>query len=259
MNSSYQTDAYKTSCDARVVESRTLPECPSESLEPIGRCGPLVAKIPVVLAEPKIQIDVEAEIKLNEPALEIKRIKKNVFLSQCKLIIFWDSKHDRHDGKDKDEKNDEFRHEEKHKVGKLFISGFVRKNIEYATYNSKYHGTECLRGEIHHTTCDVPFECVTKVHFVTPPVVFNNGFTTETETFATKFNLCDPCSQPIVGNDLCEQGFRNFEFFNEKVFCELVSANIFEEDIHKGAVTVGCTTEHTFDKLTEKNGYFPEA
>ena len=45
---------------------------------PDGINGPLVVKVPVVLAQRNIQIDVEAEIKLKEPFYEIKRIKKNV-------------------------------------------------------------------------------------------------------------------------------------------------------------------------------------
>jgi len=66
--------------------------------------------------EPVIQVDVESVIQLEEPALEIKRVKKNLFITQCKLI------------------DTGFDYECKGKrTGKLFLSGYVRKNIEYAT------------------------------------------------------------------------------------------------------------------------------
>ena len=42
----------------------------------------IVVKIPVVLAETNITIPVEATITLDQVAMEIKRIKKNVFLTQ---------------------------------------------------------------------------------------------------------------------------------------------------------------------------------
>lgn len=43
-------------------------------------------KVPVVLAERTLQIVVESTIPLNPPAFEIKRVLKNVFLTQCKLV-----------------------------------------------------------------------------------------------------------------------------------------------------------------------------
>jgi len=103
-------------CKAGVIKSETLTECPNEFLTPKGFNGPFVGKIPVVLAEPVIQVDVESVIQLEEPALEIKRVKKNLFITQCKLI------------------DTGFDYECKGKrTGKLFLSGYVRKNIEYAT------------------------------------------------------------------------------------------------------------------------------
>jgi hypothetical protein len=49
------------------IEAVTLPLCDGENIKPTGTYGPLVAKIPVVLAEKDIQIDIEAEIEFKEP------------------------------------------------------------------------------------------------------------------------------------------------------------------------------------------------
>jgi len=49
-------------------------------LTPKGFNGPFVGKIPVVLAEPVIQVDVESVIQLEEPALEIKGSKRTCLL-----------------------------------------------------------------------------------------------------------------------------------------------------------------------------------
>ena len=43
-------------------------------------------KVPVLLAEIRVTIPVVSEIKLEDNAIEIKRIKKNVYLTQCHLI-----------------------------------------------------------------------------------------------------------------------------------------------------------------------------
>ncbi|TDT61291.1 CsxC family protein [Fonticella tunisiensis] len=202
------------SCDAKIIKPRTLGECKNWPQYPCPIKGPAVVKVPVVLSEFTVQIDFESSIKLEEPALDIKRIKKNVFLTQCKLIP---------------------------KTNKLFLRGFLRKNIEYST-------VECadengINGRIKHTTVKVPFECVTEVPFVVYPQFVKRFPQTEVEIF-------DP---ELLGKKSTEQDFQDFEFFNEEVRCELVFAKICEEDIERDQTKVNKNPdEHTFQTLTEK-------
>ncbi|WP_443093742.1 DUF7852 domain-containing protein, partial [Lysinibacillus fusiformis] len=74
-------------------------------------------KIPVVLAEPTLQIVVESDITLTPAATEIKRVKKHVFLNQVKLVPV---NFARIAG------TDYFRVTR----AKLFVAGHIRKNIE---------------------------------------------------------------------------------------------------------------------------------
>ncbi|WHH59603.1 CsxC family protein [Petroclostridium sp. X23] len=221
----------RQTCNANVSEAVTLNECSNECTKPIGEFGPLVAKIPVVIAEPEVQIDVESIIELEQPALEIKRIKKNVFLTQCKLI-------------DTDS----------HKSGKLFLSGYVRKNIEYATVGCEPNDNGAISGDIVHTTVNVPFRCVTKIHYINPPVTCKTGFSKEIQYFTDQLVGCDPCAQNIMGRNPCEQDFQHYECFTERVFCELEDVKIFEEDIHRNPMSLGCDfpAEHVFESFTEK-------
>lgn len=231
-------------CKAGIIKSHTLPECPNEALMPKGNEFHLVGKIPVVLAEPVVQIDVESVIQLEEPAIEIKRIKKNVFVTQCKLI-------DTGYGKS----------------GKLFLSGFVKKNIEFATADCINKQKKGVSGRIQHTTVNVPFNCVTKVHFVTPPQLSKKGNVEETASFFKEIKGDEFCGQEIIGNDPCELAFKHTEFFNERIFCELVEAKIFEDDTIKehnekffeDNVTKGhkvseceCERDFVFDEIVEK-------
>lgn len=216
-------------CNAGVVKASTLPECPNTPLTPNGANGPLVGKFPVVLAEPVIQVVIEAQIKLEEPALEIKRIKKNLFINQCKLIDLGGG------------------------IGKLFLGGYVRKNIEYATAKCVCEENKSVSGDIRHTTVNVPFTCVTQIHFVTPL----NTLFCEGPKEASLFIDCiggSTCGESTVGRYPCEQDFQHTECFNERVFCELEDVKFFEADIHEKPKPVKCglPTEWSFDSITEK-------
>ena len=70
------------------VEGVTLTPLADEAAKPHlvpANINPIL-KVPVVLAETTLQIVVEANIPLNPPASEIKRVFKDVFITQCKLV-----------------------------------------------------------------------------------------------------------------------------------------------------------------------------
>lgn len=196
-------------CKGKIIETETLSECQNV---PVLKTG--VAKVPVVLAEFTVQIDIESKIKLAEQALEIKRIIKNVFLTQCKLID---------------------------RTNKVFLKGFVRKNIEYATVDCVSKTAIC--GDIKHLTVHVPFQCMTEVEDLRH-VDSNFNPTTETISFFDDKN---------IGTDLKEKDLISEEFFNEKVYCELISVRIFEADIVEECEKVEFhPMEHVFETFIEK-------
>lgn len=223
-------------CNA-AVKSRTLTECSGQNVTPMGISGPLVAKIPVVIAEKIVQIDTEADIMLEEPAFEIKRIKKDLFLTQCKLIP-----------------RAGLIENGIPRTGKLFLSGFVRKNIEYATV--KCVGTKTVSGDIRHTTVDVPFECVTVVEYDVPPIINTRGISREIDLLCSSENdscCCAHNCDELLGKFQCEQFFEDVNHFNEKPFCELEDVRIFEADINKFPCNDHkCGNVPTFQKIVEK-------
>ncbi|MEK6265659.1 MAG: hypothetical protein N2B06_12980 [Clostridium sp.] len=197
--------------------------------------GPVVVKIPVVLAETNITIPVEATITLDEEAIEIKRIKKNVYLTQSRLMPFPQGGNNT--------------------TGILFIEGFIRKNIEYATQTCPVVANGCgnVCGDIRHCTVQVPFSFTTRIDFLTPPKFNENTTATELGYFTDKLQGCDICTDPVIGRNPCDQGFFFTEYFNEKPYVELVRADIVEVDIHTNP-TSNCVTptEQRFTQLTEK-------
>jgi len=195
--------------------------------------GPVVVKIPVVLAETNITIPVEATITLDQVAMEIKRIKKNVFLTQSRLIPFSQDSHNC--------------------TGILFIAGFIRKNIEYATQTCPVGTSVNVCGDIRHCTVEVPFNFTTRVTFLRPPIFYENTTPSELEFFTDKVEGCDACADPVIGRNPCDQSFFFTEFFNEKPFVELVKADVTEIDIHTNPrIKCETPTEQKFTKLTEK-------
>jgi hypothetical protein len=196
--------------------------------------GPVVVKVPVVLAEVNVTIPVEATITLDQVAMEIKRIRKNVFLTQSRLIPFSAV----NGGPDN---------------GLLYIAGFIRKNIEYSTQTCSTFGTANVCGDIRHCTVEVPFNFTTRINFRRSPIFVENTTVSELEFFTDKLQGCDACADPVIGRNPCDLSSSFTEFFNEKPFTELVSADITEVDINTNP-TINCAspTEQMFTRLTEK-------
>jgi hypothetical protein len=214
------------------VSSETLPLCENSSHTSELTTGPVTVKMPVVLKECTITLNVQSSLKLEDTVLEIKHIRKNAYLNQCKLIP--------------NSEND------KPNTGILFLSGFIRKNIEYSTKEHNDKGV--LNGKLKHATVNVPFKCTTRITFDTPPKFKTTNPQEEVEILQTNIKVCNPCEEEITGRDIREQSFRLIEFFNEKVFCELISAEFVEFDILENQTNKECKSplEQTFHNITEK-------
>jgi hypothetical protein len=200
-------------CDAAVLSSDTLPA--AENFCWHG--GDF--KISKVLSEFIVQIDSEALIRLNEPSYEIKRVEKQVFLTQCRYIPPTD---------------------------KVFIEGYIRKNIEYAAKTcSKGSG---IGGTIKDTTVHVPFRVYTKVDFHgNRPQIKPNMPPMVARYFDEK----------RMGKNIREADRSDFEIFNEPVYCELEWSAVFDADIDKKGTPIdGFKNEEEFQEFTDKSVVF---
>ncbi|MDD3173755.1 MAG: hypothetical protein PHF63_08865 [Herbinix sp.] len=209
------SDAYASTncgheCDAAVISADTLP-----GAEIYNWKGGDV-KIPKVLTEFIVQIDSESVIRLNEPTYEIKRIEKQVFLTQCRYIPPTD---------------------------KVFIEGYIRKNIEYAAKTcSKGSG---IGGSIKDTTVHIPFKVYAKVDFkCNKPHILPNPPSLVARYFDEK----------IMGKNFREADRSNVEIFNEPVYCELEWSAVFDADIDKKGTPIdGFKNEEVFQEFTDKS------
>lgn len=168
-------------------------------------CQETTIKVPVILAEPKIQVHIDTTITFPTPVLEIKDIKKRLKITQCKLLL---------------------------PGNKLFIKGFVRKNIQYA---SPVFGTATtVHSNIQSFTVDLPFSHVEDLtgKFIKKPL--NTHFSDREEieyASSTSLPATDfPASEHLVAGSLSQFSHVHREYLNELPYCELIWASFVEFD-----------------------------
>jgi hypothetical protein len=220
--------------------SATIQECSNTNVHPKITCGHIITKTPVVLAEVTVQVNTDFRFTVPKPVLEIKTIGKRLKLTESVLAL---------------------------PTNKLFLRGFVRKNIQFATPTT-FTGTT-VSSTIESLTVDVPFSCVTDLtgRFITPPVQPRVNTRSEFEFF-TSTSLAGTdgfaAKDVLSAGDLSEFDQLSTEFFNELPFVELISATFTEFDLSigrtPGTVVVPTPTptvappfeEGTFTMIEEK-------
>ncbi len=190
--------------------SATLQECANTLVHPKVATGHIVTKTPVVLAEIAVHLNTDFTFTVPAPVLEIKTIGKRLKLTESLLAL---------------------------PTNKLFLRGFVRKNIQFATPTT-FTGTT-VSSTIESLTIDVPFSCVTDLtgRFITPPIQPKTNSRSEFE-FLTSTPLAGvngfSAKDVLSAGDLSEFDQVSTENFNELPFVELISATFTEFDLSMG-------------------------
>nr|WP_144511402.1 Uracil permease [Bacillus sp. FJAT-22090] len=206
-------------CPVEAVTLTPLTDDPATPCLVPSSVNPII-KIPVVLAERTLQIVVESNIPLNPPASEIKRVFKDAFLTQCKLVPV----------RFGTEICDGVRTVTR---AKLFVEGFIRKDIEYSTSN--------CNGVIRDRIATVPFSGFAELRegdfFVFPTLGYS---------FENRSRFINPKNGDTPRLD--KYFFENNVYYNEQPYCELISADFFELDFSPCPTEAGAS----FSTLREK-------
>lgn len=221
-------------------KSATIGECDSVASRPVTTPGggQTIIRVPVQLAQRTVSTNLVANIHFPDPVLEIKDIKKRVKIVQCRLLTPSVTK-------------DVF------SLGpfQLFLKGFVRKNIQYA---SPCPGAtdSCVSSELRSLTVDVPFECVTTVTLTEPVQLPRQNARNEHDFFrAQPLGHGFPEKDELLSSDLSQFHQTSTQFYNQLPFCELVSSNITEWDEavdRQPLPNHGPFEEGTFQTIVEK-------
>ncbi|MBH0231489.1 CsxC family protein [Halobacillus yeomjeoni] len=224
-----QKDSRKFDCKG----TSNLHYCDNTPVKPNVSIGKIVSKVPVVLAEIDLQINLDETITFPEPVLEIKDIKKRVALTQCRLLL---------------------------PTHKLFIKGFVRKNIQYASpaHDIEASTAKSVSSDLHSYTVDIPFECVTEIKdrdFLTMPVMPHINRRDEFDFSVSKpLPSGYPEKDELISSDLSQFHQESRQFYNELPYCELISSSIIEWDEALDRVPLSGAPFHEgyFTKVEEK-------
>lgn len=233
-----------TNTCVNATKSATVEQCDLTQVEPItSPVGPVILNTPVLLAEVNINSNLVANIQLPEPALEIKDIKKRVKIVQCRLLTPTVVP-----GQPAFQTGDY----------QLYIEGYVRKNIQYAS-PVPYSTGECISSDMKSFTTDVPFTCVATIsadNFLRPvqlPVANNRS---EFDFFrAQNLGIGFPEKDQLLSSDLSQFHQVNSQFYNKLPYCELVSHNIIQWDEATDRTPFDSSApygEGTFQNLVEK-------
>jgi Domain of unknown function (DUF3794) len=201
MSDSKKHKKHNHECDAHC-------ECHSiKHHHPQVSIGKIVTKVPVVLAEVTLQVNIDTTIVFPEPVLEIKDIKKRLKITQCRLLL---------------------------PTNKLFVKGFVRKNIQYASPSTDISESTStsVSSDLHSLTVDVPFTSITEIKkFISCPVLPEVNKRNEFDFFVTKpLPSGFPEKDELLSSDLSQFHQESEQFYNELPFCELISSRIIEWD-----------------------------
>jgi len=185
-----------------------------------------------------VTVSIPAEVIFTLPtkALEIKNIKKSLKVTQCRVFNFSPLV----PGKPQD-------------TPKLFLGGFVRKDIQYSETTSQTAHT--VEGTIKDFVVDIPYTCVVDLghDLVMPPTQFNQQLEytfSSSDPLPTGFSPKDK----LLSGDISELNMVSTEFLNTLPTCKLVYSQINEMDdaIDRVLLKGGPFAEGTFRTVQEK-------
>lgn len=171
-------------------------------------------RVPVRLGTYDVRTHLVADIKFPHPVMEIKDIKKRVIITQCRLMT-------RVQGTQGATPRGPY---------PLFIEGYVRKNIQYASpcHNDK---GECVSAEMKSLTVKIPFTCWTSVMLDVAAILPVSNTRSEFDFFrAQELGKGFPEKDKFLSSDISQFHQASTGFYNDLPFCELVSHDIVEWD-----------------------------
>ena len=184
-----------------------------------------------------VSIPAEAIITLPRYALEIKRITKNLKITQCR---FFNAPAPIVAGAPQD-------------TPKLFLGGFVRKDIQYAKV--KHQTPTTVDGVIRDFVVDIPISCVVDLGttLAVPALQFDQQQVYEylkTLPLPSGFSAKDK----LMMGDLSEHNVISNKFLNVLPTCQLIYSQINEMDdaLDRVPLTGGPFEEGVFKTLQEK-------
>ncbi|PFA67801.1 DUF3794 domain-containing protein [Bacillus sp. AFS015802] len=216
-------------------KSASVEQCGNTDSQPVVVPGgeTRTISVPVTLAQREVNSHLVANIHFPDPVLEIKDIKKRVEIVQCRLMT-------------ETRTNGAF--SAAGATYPLFLKGWVRKNIQYASPCHDSDG-QCVSSEIKSLTTRIPFECMTSITLDAPVQLPETNNRSEFDFFrAQDLGKGFPEKDKFLSSDLSQFHQSSTQFYNRLPFCEIVSSKIIEWD--------EATDRKLFGDNPDSEGYF---
>lgn len=196
-------------CNSGILSSKIITECKSNLVKPIINIGLFPIRIPIIITEAVVHINIENTIKLPRPATYIKDIRRKVLINKCTLIP---------------------------EIKKLFLSGTVKKSIEYS--EAVCSNNNIIDGQIKNITVNTPFDCTTEIEYVVNPVVAIKNYENNTKVYKNKDD---------------EQTFTESYSEPEKIYCQPVHVSFEELNMQIDRnTTIDFNKTYTFKTIKQK-------
>lgn len=127
-------------------ESKCILPMPEDNIEN------LISLLPIIVAEVNIDIPIESIFKLKNPALDIKAMRKDLYLTNSTLLPMYENH---------DVSSPSF-------SGKLFLEGFVRNKLDFSI--AKAINDNIINLDTESVIIYIPFKGTTLIQYKVPPV-----------------------------------------------------------------------------------------
>ncbi|HWQ43169.1 MAG TPA: hypothetical protein VN456_14195 [Desulfosporosinus sp.] len=207
-------------------KNATLPMCTPVELKKTGPGTMLIT----------VSIPAESIITLPTKALEIKMIRKNLKITQCRFVNCLPPVSGL-----------------PHDTPKLFLGGFVRKDIQYSEVVR--HTATTVEGSIKDFVVDIPISCVVDLgkHLIFSHVHFKQQKEYEFSS-STPLPSGFSSKEKLLSRDPTEFNLISQEYLNPLPSCELIFSQINEMDdaLDRVPLQGGPFEEGVFRTLQEK-------
>lgn len=181
----------------------------------------LLLKLPIIIAEKTFGIPIESKFKLKTPSLDIKNMKKDVYLTNSTLLPMYEG-HDTYS----------------HSKGKLFLEGFVRNKLDFSI--AKSSNGNIINLDTESVIIYIPFKSTTLIKYNVPPVLSKEKILAPIPLYispncADINNECIKCNIPPITCEL--KGYKIYESYT------LLDKTPFNEDF---------PIENNFNSIKEK-------
>lgn len=154
----------------------------------------VAVRLPVIIAETSININLENTIDFTKDVISIIDIKRKAIIKSCKLIS---------------------------QINTIFLDGIVIKSIEYS--EEIKHNSSQIEGRMKNLTIKIPFECAAGIEYIHTPITCGDFYKEDKNIRMSESEKVFFDTQQEVDDIYCELVSAKFKELNIKDKIKLIN------------------------------------